>query len=224
MIHALVFDFDGLILETEEPVYLSWLELYQHYGCQLSFDEWATIIGSSDGEFHPQTTLERSIGHPIPEETLHKRLEREMALIMERPVLPGVVQYLEDAKRLGLSIGLASSSTCSWVTDHLSRLGLLGYFQVIRASDDVKQTKPDPELYLSALQGLGVPANQAIALEDSPNGITAAKKAGMFCVAVPNILTRQLPLAHADFHLESLEDLKLESLLEKVEARLAYPL
>ena len=91
---------------------------------------------------------------------------------------------------------------------------------MIRASDDVKRTKPDPELYLSACQGLGVPASQAIALEDSPNGVAAAKNAGMYVVAIPNILTRRLPLEQADLRLKTLEDMKLESLLAKAEARL----
>jgi beta-phosphoglucomutase-like phosphatase (HAD superfamily) len=102
---------------------------------------------------------------------------------------------------------------------HLERLGLIEYFQVIRASDDVKKTKPDPELYLSACAGLGVPASQAIALEDSPNGVAAAKNAGMYCVAIPNVLTRRLPLEQADLRLDSLEEMRLESLLAKAEAR-----
>lgn len=217
MIRALVFDFDGLILETEEPVYLSWLELYQKYGCQLSFEAWGSIIGTANGGFNPHTNLERCLGHSVPEDAFQKRLQRETELIMERPILPGVEDYLKDAKRLGLKVGLASSSTCSWVTNHLERLGLIEYFEVIRASDDVKQTKPDPELYLSALAGLGVPANQAIALEDSPNGVAAAKNAGMYCVAIPNVLTRQLKLERADLRLDSLRDMKLESLLAKLD-------
>ena len=219
MIRALVFDFDGLILETEEPIYLSWLELYQKFGHQLSFEEWGSIIGTAHGDFDPRKNLERCTGRPVPEDALKKRLQRETELILERQALPGVETYLKDARCLGLKIGLASSSSCSWVTHHLERLGLIEYFQVIRASDDVKQTKPDPELYLSALAGLGVPASQAIALEDSPNGVAAAKNAGMYCVAIPNVLTRQLTLDQADLRLSTLEEMKLESLLAKAEAR-----
>lgn len=221
MIQALVFDFDGLILETEEPVYLSWLELYQQFGCQLSFEEWGSIIGTAHGEFNPRKNLERCTGMIIPKDALEMRLQRETELIIGRPILPGVTQYLEDAKQKGLKVGLASSSTCNWVTNHLKRLGLFEYFQVIRASDDVKQTKPDPELYLSACAGLGVPANQAIAFEDSPNGVAAAKNAGMYCVAVPNVLTRRLALEQADLRLSTLEEMRLDSLLAKAEARLA---
>lgn len=219
MIHALVFDFDGLILETEEPIYLSWRELYQQFGCQLSFEDWGSIIGTANGGFNPKQSLERCAGHAIPEDALRKRLQQETELILERPILPGIEAYLKDARRLGLKVGLASSSPCSWVTMHLERLGLIEYFQVIRASDDVKKTKPDPELYLSACAGLGVPASQAIALEDSPNGVAAAKNAGMYCVAIPNVLTRRLPLEQADLRLDSLEEMRLESLLAKAEAR-----
>jgi beta-phosphoglucomutase-like phosphatase (HAD superfamily) len=117
---------------------------------------------------------------------------------------------------LGLYLGLASSSSCKWVIDHLTRLGLVDYFDCICASDDVVHTKPDPELYLSVLRGLGVSAKEAIALEDSPIGIRAAKQAGLFCVAVPNPLTSQLALTQADLQLGSLAEMPLQQLLDKV--------
>ena len=220
-IRALIFDFDGLILETEEPVFLSWQELYREHGCQLSFDDWATIIGTMDADFDPLKSLEDCIGRSLPDNRAQRRLQRETELILERPALPGVEKYLKDAQRLGLRIGLASSSPCSWVTNHLTRLRLIDYFQAIRGRDDVKLTKPDPELYLAAAEGLGVPTEEAIALEDSPNGITAAKRAGMYCVAVPNVLTRRLPLEQADLRLDSLIDLPLEELIKKIEAQLS---
>jgi beta-phosphoglucomutase-like phosphatase (HAD superfamily) len=128
-----------------------------------------------------------------------------------------VTDYLEDAKREGLLLGVASSSTCNWVTGHLSRLGLYDYFDYIRAKDDVRVTKPDPELYLAVLEAMNIQADQAVVFEDSPNGIRAAKQAGIFCVAVPNGLTRQLSLAEADLCLPSLADLSLEELLPKVQ-------
>ncbi len=218
MMRALVFDFDGLILETEEPVYLSFREMYEKFGCELSFEDWGTLIGTTHAVFDPFKELENCIGRQIPEDTLKERYRREIEMILERPVLPGVVEYLEDAKRLGIQVGLASSSPSSWVVSHLERLGLIDYFQVIRTKDNVKMTKPDPELYLSACAGLGVPAYQAIALEDSPNGIAAAKKAGMYCVAIPNALTRQMPLEQADLRLNTMAEMSLETLLAKAEA------
>lgn len=126
--------------------------------------------------------------------------------------------YLIDAKRLGLGIGLASSSTHEWVDAHLARLGLLERFDVVRCRDDVATAKPEPDLYLSALELLGVGPSEAIALEDSPNGVLAAKRAGIFCVAVPNTLTRQLPLPNANLILESLDKMPLPRLIELIES------
>ena len=221
-IHALVFDFDGLILETEEPIFRSWQEIYREFGCELAFEDWAKIIGTTETDWDPLVALEQQLGCSLGQQVEINRRQhaRETELILAQSVLPGVEQYLQDARRLGLKIGLASSSTCAWVAGHLERLGLREYFQVIRASDHVQHTKPDPELYRSALDGLGVQPKQAVAFEDSPNGILAANRAGMWSVAVPNSLTRRLPVDHADLRLETLAALPLESVLEEFNARI----
>ena len=96
---------------------------------------------------------------------------------------------------------------------------MIEYFDVMKCSNDVSRTKPAPDLYHAALTALGIKANGAVVLEDSPVGVTAAKRAGIFCVAVPNELTRQLSLEHADFVLGSLADMSLERLLDEVESR-----
>ena len=217
MIRGLIFDFDGLILETEGPIYQSWQEIYHSYGCHLPFDSWTNIIGTSDYEFEPITELERQYGAQLDRQALqarHRQLESEM--IVTRPAMPGVQGYLNDAEGLGLKIGLASSSTCEWVTGHLDRLGLTHHFDCIKGSDDVHRTKPDPQLFLAVLDELELGADEAIVLEDSPNGVLAAKSAGIYCVAVPNGMTRGLKFDHADMRLESLEELPLEKLLRLV--------
>lgn len=221
MIQALIFDFDGLILETEGPIFQSWQEIFTSYGVELTLETWGSVIGTSD-HIPPVLMLERQLGRSLDHAALNARQKaREAELIAEQPIRPGVEQYLKDAKRLGLKIGLASSSSCRWVVGHLERLGLYSYFDTICARDDVRLTKPEPELYLKALQELGVTGSQAIALEDSPNGILAAKRAGLYCVAVPNELTRQLSLELADLCLETLEDMPLEEMLMFFEKRTA---
>jgi HAD superfamily hydrolase (TIGR01509 family) len=219
VIRALIFDFDGLILETEGPSYKSWEEVYQSFGLKLPFSTWSTIIGTTQGEFNPRLELQRQVKSRVDWDEIESRRQvSEQALIEAQPVLPGVEQYLHDARRLGLYLGLASSSSCNWVEGHLKRLSLVDYFDCICAKDDVQRTKPDPELYLCVLRGLGVRADEAIALEDSPIGIRAAKQAGLFCVAVPNPLTRQLILNQADLLLSSLAEMPLEQLLNMVNA------
>jgi HAD superfamily hydrolase (TIGR01509 family) len=196
MIKGLIFDFDGLILETEGPIFQSWRELYQEYDLDLSFEKWTTIIGTAEGDFEPLGELEARLGRVIDREAVaSRRRQRETELITLQPVRPGVLNYLEDARRLGLLLSVASSSSRAWVEGHLSRLELLAYFDCLRTSDDVTLTKPDPGLFRSALAAMELEADQVIAFEDSPNGILAAKRAGLRCVAVPNALTEQLDLS-----------------------------
>ena len=218
MIRALIFDFDGLILETEEPVYQSWQEIFQEYGCTFTFDLFGAYIGTTDGSFNPFAELESQLGEPLPDREIRQRQQaREMELVLNRSILPGVLDYLESAKVMGLKIGLASSSDCAWVTGHLSRLGLIHYFDSIKGSEDVQNTKPDPELFLASINDLGVTPDQAVVFEDSVNGIIAAKKAGLQCVWVPNILTSRLSTDLADMRLESLEDMPLDELLQIID-------
>jgi beta-phosphoglucomutase-like phosphatase (HAD superfamily) len=130
-----------------------------------------------------------------------------------------VVEYLDGAAALGLKLAVASSSRHDWVDAYLSRLGLLDRFDAILCADDVTRTKPDPELYAAAVYRLGVETAAAIAIEDSPNGLRAARAAGLFCVATPNPMTALLPLDEADVVVASLSDLPLPELLARATPR-----
>jgi HAD superfamily hydrolase (TIGR01509 family) len=216
LIRALVFDFDGLILDTEEPVYRSWLEVYQAHGEDLPFERWVQIVGSTTAGFHPQHHLEERLGRALPKEVLDRRIGRRTEMVLAQKVLPGVVRHLQEAKAMGLKVGLASSSTSDWVTGHLARLGILESFDCMRCRDNVANAKPEPDLYLAVLECLGVSASEAIAIEDSPNGVTAAKRAGLRCVAIPNSITARLDLGQADLLLGSLAEVTLADLLNKL--------
>ena len=216
-IKALIFDFDGLILETEGPIYQSWHELYQAYGFDLPLKRWATIIGTANFYFDPYGELESLLGRKVDwAEVERARREREAELIDEQPVLPGVEDYLRAAQCRNLKIGLASSSSCQWVVGHLTRLGLYEYFDCIRGKDDVAQTKPAPELYLAVMEEFQAQGNEVVVFEDSPHGVMAAKRAGTYCVAVPTPLTSGLRLEEADLRLSSLAEMPLEELLAKI--------
>jgi HAD superfamily hydrolase (TIGR01509 family) len=218
MIRAIVFDFDGLILDTEGPVYRSWLEVYQAHGEELPFERWVQIVGSTTTGFHPQHHLEERLGRSLPKEVLDRRIGRRTELVLAQKLLPGVMQHLDQAKALGLKVGVASSSTAEWVRGHLARLGILERFDCLRCRDDVANAKPEPDLYIAVLECLGVTAAEAIAIEDSPNGVTAAKRAGLRCVAIPNSITAKLDLSDADVLLHSLAEITLADLLRKVAA------
>ena len=216
VIRALVFDFDGLILDTEEPVYRSWLEVYQAHGEELPFKRWVQTIGSTTTGFHPQHHLEERLGRPLAKEVLDRRMGRRTEMILAKELLPGVASLLDAARDRAFRLGVASSSTTEWVSGHLARLGILGRFDCIRCRNDVEQVKPEPDLYLAVLDCLGVTPSEAIAIEDSPNGVTAARRAGMRCVAIPNTITAGLDLTHADLVLGSLSDVTLAQLLERL--------
>jgi beta-phosphoglucomutase-like phosphatase (HAD superfamily) len=134
-------------------------------------------------------------------------------------VLPGVVERMDEARDLGLALAVASSSSRGWVEGHLERLGLRERFRAIRCAGDVPRVKPDPALYHAVLEATGVKASDAIAFEDSPNGVLAAKRAGLTCVAVPNALTARLDLGAADLQVSSLADLPLTGLLGRLRSR-----
>jgi HAD superfamily hydrolase (TIGR01509 family) len=216
MIRALIFDFDGLILDTEEPIYRSWLEVYEAHGESLPFDRWVQTVGSTTVEFHPQHHLEERLGRPLTQEAIDHRIGRRTELILAQRVLPGIIQHIDAAKSLGLKLGVASSSTRDWVSGHLERLGMLGRFDCIRCRDDVTNAKPAPDLYLAVLDCLGVNASEALAIEDSPNGVIAAKRAGMRCVAIPNSITARLDLSAADLVLRSLAEVTLQDLVQRL--------
>jgi len=217
-IKALVFDFDGLIVDTEVPIFRVWQRIYRERGQELPLERWLTIIGTAAGPFDPVIDLGQRTGQKLDEREI-KELERlyyqEATAIQQ--LLPGVLDYLVGARRLGLKTAVASSSSRTWVMDHLGRFGIAGHFDAIVCREDVKRTKPDPELYRTALQRVDVQPAEAIALEDSSNGVHAAKAAGLFCVAVPNPLTADLDLGEADLRVLSLEALPLRDLLKEAQ-------
>lgn len=217
MIKALIFDFDGLILDTETTEYRSWERIFQQFDCCLPLEEWMEYVGVAWGSFDPCAYLEGKIGRPLDREAVHAEhrayFHRQLAI---QTTLPGVLDYLHAAKSLGLRVGLASSSPRAWVVGHLDRLGLTERFEAMKCAEDVPAVKPDPALYHAVLAAFAVSANEAIALEDSPNGVLAATRAGLYCVAVPNALLREQAYPHADLHLASLADLSLEALVRIV--------
>jgi len=218
MIQALIFDFDGLIVDTESPDYESWQQVYQSYGCELAVEKWGQIVGGTGAsDFDPHSHLEELCGQQLDREEIWiSRRKQYLDELSVQPILPGVLDYLDEAERRGLQLAIASSSPENWVRGHLARLGIYQRFDAIKTADDVKRTKPDPELYLATLEALSRKPEQTLVFEDSPNGVKAAKAAGIYCVAVPNPLTTQLEFIGADLRLNSLSEKTLGELLQMV--------
>jgi HAD superfamily hydrolase (TIGR01509 family) len=219
-IKALIFDFDGLILDTETPDYEVWQIIYREHGFELPREEWGKIIGTSMAFFDAAEHLSLLSQGQLDSMSLRDRHRSEShARTITQTALPGVVEYLQDAKQLGLKLAIASSSPHSWVDTHAKRLGIFDFFDKVICSDEVgiSRTKPHPDLFLLALDQLHVRASEAIVFEDSPNGVRAARAAGIFVVAVPNSVTSQLSIENPNLTLSSLADLPLRELLNQVQ-------
>ena len=219
-IKALLFDFDGLILDTETPDVHAWESIYAEYGFTFPLDSWVQIIGGTGASsFNAAAHLQGLLSDPLDLEDLQKRQTHlSHSLVAEQSLMPGVLDYLHEAKRLGLKLAIASSSQHSWVDTHARRMGIFDYFDRVICADDVGigRTKPHPDLFLKALDELHVRKDEAIVFEDSPNGVRAAHAAGIFVVAVPNSVTSLLTIEDVNLTLSSLADLSLSELLDKV--------
>ena len=211
---ALVFDFDGLILETETPVYQSWAEVYREQGLDLPLEIWSETIGRGH-HFDPLAHLAERLGRKLGPEIAERRKARRTEMVEALEVLPGVYETMAEARRLGMRLGVASSSSRRWVVGHLERLRMTD-FDCIRCADDVQRAKPDPDLYLAVCECLGVAPAQSVAFEDSANGIAAAKAAGLRCVAVPNPMTAGMDLSAADLRLPALSAMPLHDILNRL--------
>ncbi|MCS6848688.1 MAG: HAD family hydrolase [Anaerolineae bacterium] len=213
-IGALIFDFDGTLLDTETPEYHAWQEIYREHGASLTLAEWLEGVGTWYA-FDPYADLERKLGRPLDRAAIQARLKvLHHDVLLEMALRDGVEGLVREARRRGLKLAVASSSDHRWVDAHLARYGLLEAFDAILCRDDVPpgRSKPHPDLYLAALDALGVPAREAIAFEDSLNGVRAAKTAGLFVVAVANAVTQHLPLDEADLVVHSFEEVDLDRL------------
>lgn len=213
-VRGLLFDFDGLLVDTETTSLASWQELYREHGHELPLERWATLVGTVGAEWDPFAHLDALVGPLDSEAVLARRLARELALADLEELRPGVVELLEHAAARGLATAVVSSAPRWWIDRHLGRLGrAAGFDAIVTADGDRERAKPSPALYLEALDLLGLAASEAIAFEDSPNGVRAAKAAGLRCVAVPNGVTAALGLHDADLVLPSLDALDPAELL-----------
>ena len=219
-IEAIVFDFDGVIIDTETPDFATWQQEFRAHGVDLSRELWSGYIGASIGSFDIYSHLEELTGHRLDrDEVGARRRRRYLDVVNANPLLPGVMDYLTTARQLGMKVGIASNSSRDWVEGHVAHRELGGYFDAIRTRDDVDAVKPAPDVYLASLDAIGVPPDRAVAVEDSPTGAAAAVAAGLFCVVVPNGMTEAMGFERFDLRLGSLAEMALSDLLDAAAGR-----
>jgi HAD superfamily hydrolase (TIGR01509 family) len=212
-VQALILDFDGLILDTESPIFEEWRATFRARGHELGLESWQHALGTFGG-YDPCAHLAELTGEEFDHEALRQEVRaRNLARCEALEVLPGVRARVEEGRAAGLKTAVASSSSSLWVEGWLQRHGIRPLFDAVCSRDHVERVKPAPDLFLLAATRLGVPPERCLVFEDSPNGIRAARAAGMRCVAVPNPVTRTLPMEGADLVLPSLADRPLSEIL-----------
>ncbi len=220
MIKSLIFDFDGLILDTETPEAEAWQAIYSEQGVEFPLERWGEIIGGYGiSDFDAARHLVEITGIPKSLESLRERHRHASDERLNRlSVLSGAFELFDRAAQLRLTLAIASSSPHDWVDMHLRRLGLWERFAHVVCADDVAagRTKPNPDLFLLALAKLDHSASEAIVFEDSPNGVRAGRAAGIYVVMVPNPVTAMLNTNEADITLSSLSEVDLPYLLERL--------
>lgn len=226
MIKAVIFDFDGLILDTETTLYRAWEQTYAQFGCTLSLEQWGANVGGHSYEaFHPIDHLIAHANTAFDAKAVDRaRYEQYKAWVWVQDAIPGASERMIEVKEAGLRLGIASSSPREWVQGHLERLGLWQLVDAGVFGDEVEAVKPDPAIYLNVLQALGLKPSEAFTLEDSPKGIAAAAAAKLKCIAVPNPVTAILDLSQADHRIGALAETPLHALLALVEKESVHAL
>jgi len=210
-IAAAIFDFDGLIVDSETPEFLAWKTVYARYGLDFPLTSWLLNVGRNDSPFDPLGPF-REPASPISPEgaAVQWRAEHDLLARDFLHPMPGVESLLETLHRAGVRTAVASSSRIARVRGILAVLGLGAQFDTVAAGDEVPHAKPAPDVYLLAARRLDVAPDACLALEDSESGVRAARSAGMRCIAVPSHMTRTMDFSMADAVVSNLTDVTPE--------------
>ena len=216
MIRAFLFDFDGVIADTKVPTFESWRQIYAEHGVDLALEEWLPAVGSgssTSGAFDAVAHLERLLAQPVDREVvIARRTKLKDELYARAPLLPGVAELLERARERGIKTAVVTRNRDERVKRHCDVHGLRHPWDAFVCAN-AEPTRDKAELYRHALDVLDVAADEALAFEDSPAGVRAAKHAGVVCAAVPNEVTRGADFGEADVVLASLADLTIDDVL-----------
>ena len=205
---AVIFDFDGLLVDTEYAIYSSWERVFASCGHALPLDLFNQCLGSGYTHWNPGEHLEQLTGRTFDWEAVNGRRQEEIVRDLEHAgLLPGACELIRSLAEAGTPMGVASSSSHRWVDGWLNRLGIMPYFQTVVCRDDGLPVKPDPALFLKAAENLGMQPAECLVLEDSQNGTTAAHRAGMPVISIPNRVTEQADFSLATSKIRSLAEL-----------------
>jgi HAD superfamily hydrolase (TIGR01509 family) len=196
---AVLFDFDGVLVDTEWAIYQAWRRTFESHGHDLPLEIYTRCIGTDFATWSPKTHLEELTGLAFDWHDLDGRRQQEIRRDLgDIGAMAGVEPLLEKLAARGLPMAVVSSSSHSWVDGWLEKLGLNGHFNTTVCRGDVPRIKPAPDLFLEAARRLDVRPRDCLVIEDSHNGMRAAKEAGMQVWVVPNRVTGCLDFTGAD--------------------------
>ena len=205
---GIIFDFDGVLVDTEWAIYQFWVQLYAREGQEISIATYSPCLGAGYSHWNPAEHLEKLTGkkYDWDVETPARQavLEADLA---RSGLMDGAAELLDWCAGQGIGLTVASSSSRRWVQGWLERLGIYERFAGVFTRTDGYAVKPNPALFLAAQQCLGVPKEDCLIVEDSENGTISARNAGIPCVAIPNRMTENSNLSRATYRFPSLSAL-----------------
>lgn len=206
---AILFDFDGTLVDTEWQIYLAWRNFYSREGQELPIEVYVQCIGSDFDTWSPKTHLESLTRRAFDWDALDLSRNQEIrASLAGQGAVEGARELLAELSGT-VPLAVVSSSSHDWVDGWLDRLDLTHFFDVTICRGDAPRIKPAPDLYLQAAKVMGLSPEKCLVIEDSVNGCLAAKAAGMQAYALPNRITRVSDFSLADRVFQTMPSLSI---------------
>ncbi len=204
---AVIFDFDGTIVDTERIKLKSMKILLKDYN--IDFKKDPRLLGMSSIDYFNMLKSKYNLNSDFDKmaEKREKILE-DLFAKEEIKILPGFLRLVKSLKKNNIKIGLATSASKKFLIFILDKIDIKKYFNVIHCGDDVEHSKPNPEIFLLTAKDLDVNPKNCVVIEDSVNGVKAGKAAGMDVIAVTNTFSKK-HLTEADITLNSLEEINV---------------
>ena len=207
-VKGIIFDFDGVLVDTEWAIYQSWVHLFRREGQTIDIETYSPCLGAGYSHWNPADYLESLTGKKYDWEVETPARQAMLEADLERMgLMPGAAELLQWCKEHDIPMAVASSSSRRWVAGWLEKLGIMDYFKGVFTRTDGFPVKPNPALFLAARECLDVPPEHCIIIEDSENGTISAARAGIPCVAIPNRMTEASDFSAATEQMSDLHQL-----------------
>lgn len=208
---AVIFDMDGVIINSEPLHHKVEREIVEELGGKLSDEEVASFVGTTD--YNMWSKIKKKFNFKLSvEELIEMKKERFMKEIDEIQLVPNFIDFMLSLYKKGYLMAIASSNNRKIVDTIVNKFQLYKYMKFIISGEEVKRSKPDPEIFLTAAKKMNVTPSDCIVIEDATNGVKAAKAAGMKCIGLKNTDTGKQDLSEADLIIENFNELSLDTL------------